>query len=80
VFGHSHQQFRRGGPNGADLVNPGSVGMPLDGDRSAAWATWDGDFRLRRTEYDYARAAAAFRAFDPDFGGFVADRIAKGSD
>jgi predicted phosphodiesterase len=39
VFGHSHQQFRRPGPNGTDLVNPGSVGMPLDGDVRAAWAT-----------------------------------------
>lgn len=80
VFGHSHQQFRRPGPNDTDLVNPGSVGMPLDGDRRAAWATWDGDFELRRAEYDYERAAAAFRAFDPEFGGFVADRIVKGSD
>ena len=58
VFGHSHQQFRRPGPNGTDLLNPGSVGMPLDGDVRAAWATWDGDFEFRRTEYDVARAAA----------------------
>ena len=35
VFGHSHQQFRRQGPNGTDLVNPGSVGMPL---QSSRWA------------------------------------------
>ena len=33
VFGHSHQQFRRPGPHGTDLLNPGSVGMPLDGDK-----------------------------------------------
>ena len=26
VFGHSHQQFRRPGPNGTELVNPGSAG------------------------------------------------------
>ena len=39
VFGHSHQQFRRPGPNGTDLLNPGSAGMPLDGDVRAAWAT-----------------------------------------
>jgi len=32
LFGHSHQQFRRSGPNGTLLVNPGSVGAPLDGD------------------------------------------------
>jgi predicted phosphodiesterase len=80
VFGHSHRQFRRPGPNGTDLVNPGSIGMPLDGDRRAGWATWDGDFELRRTEYDYERAAAAFRALGPDFGGFAADRIERGSD
>jgi predicted phosphodiesterase len=38
VFGHSHLQFRRPGPNGTELLNPGSVGMPLDGDTRAAWA------------------------------------------
>ena len=62
VFGHSHQQFRRPGPNGTHLVNPGSAGMPLDGDVRAAWATWDGDFEFRRTEYDVARAAAGYRS------------------
>ena len=33
VFGHSHQQFARPGPNGTTLVNPGSAGMPLDGSK-----------------------------------------------
>jgi diadenosine tetraphosphatase ApaH/serine/threonine PP2A family protein phosphatase len=80
VFGHSHQQFRRPGPNGNDLVNPGSVGMPLDGDVRAAWATWDGDFTFRRTEYDVERAAAAYRSMGGDFGEFAANRILKGSD
>jgi diadenosine tetraphosphatase ApaH/serine/threonine PP2A family protein phosphatase len=80
VFGHSHQQFRRAGPNGTDLVNPGSVGMPLDGDPRAAWATWEGDFAFRRVEYDVERAAAAFRALDAEAGPFFADRILRGSD
>ncbi len=80
VFGHSHQQFRRPGPNGTELVNPGSVGMPLDGDTRAAWATWDGDFEFRRTEYDVARAAAGYRSLGGDFGDFAAARIEKGSD
>ena len=80
VFGHSHQQFRRPGPHGTDLVNPGSVGMPLDGDARAAWATWDGDFEFRRTEYDVERAAAAYRSMGGDFGEFAARRILKGSD
>ena len=80
VFGHSHQQFRRPGPQSTDLVNPGSVGMPLDGDVRAAWATWDGDFTFRRTEYDVERAAAAYRSMGGDFGEFAANRILKGSD
>jgi diadenosine tetraphosphatase ApaH/serine/threonine PP2A family protein phosphatase len=80
VFGHSHQQFRRPGPNGIDLVNPGSAGMPLDGDVRAAWATWDGDFVFRRTEYDVEQAAAAWRSMGGDFGEFAAQRIIKGSD
>jgi len=80
VFGHSHLQFRRPGPNGTDLVNPGSAGMPLDGDRRAAWATRNRDFAFRRTEYDVERAAAANRAMGGDFGEFAAARIEKGSD
>jgi predicted phosphodiesterase len=80
VFGHSHLQFRRPGPNGTDLVNPGSVGMPLDGDVRSAWATWDGDFEFRRTEYDVARAAAGYLSMGGEFGEFAARRIEKGSD
>jgi diadenosine tetraphosphatase ApaH/serine/threonine PP2A family protein phosphatase len=80
VFGHSHQQFRRPGPRNTELVNPGSVGMPLDGDVRAAWAIWDGDFTFRRTEYDVERAAAAYRSLGGDFGEFAARRIERGSD
>jgi len=80
VFGHSHLQFRRPGPNDTDLLNPGSVGMPLDGDTRAAWATWDGDFTFRRTAYDVEPAAAAYRSMGGDFGEFAARRIEKGSD
>ena len=79
AFGHSHQQFRRPGPSGTDLVNPGSVGMPLDGDVRAAWATWDGDFGFRRTEYDIERAAAAYERM-PGGGQMFASRIRNGSD
>jgi predicted phosphodiesterase len=80
VFGHSHLQFRRPGPNGTTLVNPGSVGMPLDGDRRAAWALHDGDFEFRRSDYDVERAAAGYRSMGGDFGEFAAARIEKGSD
>jgi predicted phosphodiesterase len=80
VFGHSHQQFARPGPNGTSLVNPGSGGMPLDGDPRAAWATWDGNFTLRRVDYDTQKAADAFRAMGGEFGEFAAARIERGSD
>jgi predicted phosphodiesterase len=80
VFGHSHQQFARPGPNGTSLVNPGSAGMPLDGDPRAAWATWDGNFTFRRVDYDTQKAADAFRAMGGEFGEFTAARIEKGSD
>jgi diadenosine tetraphosphatase ApaH/serine/threonine PP2A family protein phosphatase len=66
LFGHSHVQFMRGGPDGTLLVNPGSVGMPVDGDARAAWALYDdGAFVLRRTEYDVERAVAQMRTFGP---------------
>jgi len=82
VFGHSHIQFRRDGPNGTHLLNPGSVGMPLDGDVRAAWAVRrdDGEFEFRRTEYDIERAAAAWRKLGGDFGNFAAQRIERGRD
>jgi diadenosine tetraphosphatase ApaH/serine/threonine PP2A family protein phosphatase len=64
LFGHSHQQFQRPGPSGTLLVNPGSVGAPLDGDTRAAWALYeDGAIALRRTAYDIERAAAKMRSY-----------------
>ena len=38
LFGHTHLPFRRSGVRGIELVNPGSVGMPFDGDPRAAYA------------------------------------------
>jgi diadenosine tetraphosphatase ApaH/serine/threonine PP2A family protein phosphatase len=63
VFGHSHLQFQRPGPGGINLVNPGSVGMPLDGDHRAAYAVEhdDGRVDLRRVEYDWRASAEAVR-------------------
>jgi predicted phosphodiesterase len=59
VFGHSHLQFRREA-SGRLLLNPGSVGMPLDGDRRAAYALWSGglELELRRVDYDADRYVA----------------------
>jgi len=63
VFGHTHLQFMRSGPGGIELVNPGSVGIPLDGDRRAAYAIVDDDgaVELRRVEYDWETAAREVR-------------------
>jgi diadenosine tetraphosphatase ApaH/serine/threonine PP2A family protein phosphatase len=82
VFGHSHLQFRRPGPNNTTLINPGSVGMPLDGDVRAAYALRhdDGEFEFRRVEYDIERAARAWEPMPGSFGTFAAQRIRKGSD
>ena len=63
VFGHTHVQFERTGPQGVHLVNPGSVGTPWDGDHDAAYAIVHDDRRveLRRAAYDWRAAAAAVR-------------------
>ncbi len=62
---HTHLQFQREGPGGIDLLNPGSVGIPLDGDRRAAYALVNDDddsIELRRVEYDWEAAAREVRA------------------
>jgi putative phosphoesterase len=62
VAGHIHIAFKREGPGGIELVNPGSVGMPWDGDHRAAYATIEADHvELRRVEYDWEAAVAAVR-------------------
>ena len=65
LFGHTHVQFRRPAATGdVELVNPGSVGMPLDGDPRAAYALIDPDdgaLELRRVAYDTAAAVAGLR-------------------
>jgi predicted phosphodiesterase len=63
VFGHTHLQFARVGPGGVELTNPGSVGIPLDGDHRAAWAVVHDDGRIehRRSAYDHPASAAAVR-------------------
>ena len=62
VFGHTHVQFQRTDSRGIELLNPGSVGMPWDGDHRAAYATIDGDLvEQRRVEYDWRASAQAVR-------------------
>lgn len=63
VFGHTHLQFTRQRSDGLELVNPGSVGMPMDGDTRAAYALVDdgGGIELRRVPYDHEGASIAMR-------------------
>jgi putative phosphoesterase len=58
VFGHTHLQFHRRAGS-IELLNPGSVGVPLDGDPRAGYALVapDGEVELRRVPYDHAASA-----------------------
>jgi predicted phosphodiesterase len=78
VFGHTHLPFRRiSAIGGIELVNPGSVGMPFDGDQRAGYALIHPDRRVehRRLPYDHAAAAAALRQRWP--GAAWAETVAR---
>jgi predicted phosphodiesterase len=83
VFGHYHVAFERAGAHGIELVAPGSVGMPLDGDHRAAWALMHDDGRIerRRVAYDHAASAARLRevADGAPWGEAIAARIERAS-
>jgi diadenosine tetraphosphatase ApaH/serine/threonine PP2A family protein phosphatase len=55
VFGHTHLPFERTAERGIELLNPGSVGMPFDGDPRAAYALLheNGAVERRRVAYDH---------------------------
>jgi predicted phosphodiesterase len=74
VFGHTHLPFvRTSVAGGVQLVNPGSVGMPLDGDHRAAYALLHEDGRIehRRVGYDHAAVPVALRERFGDADGWV---------
>ncbi len=77
LFGHTHLQFRRMAES-IELVNPGSVGMPLDGDHRAAYAVIHDDGRLehRRVAYDHVASAAKVRSLG-DWAEVIALRIER---
>jgi diadenosine tetraphosphatase ApaH/serine/threonine PP2A family protein phosphatase len=80
LFGHTHRAFRRPGPRGIELINPGSVGMPFDGDPRAAYLLVhdDGQLEHRRVEYDHHAAAAALRdRYGSAWAETVADRLER---
>lgn len=60
--GHTHRPFVRM-IGRLTVVNPGSLGMPVDGNSRACYAVWeDGDIRLKRIPYDIDRAVTRLRA------------------
>jgi predicted phosphodiesterase len=78
VGGHSHIQFQRSAEGGAEIVNPGSVGEPWDGDTRAAYATLDEEtdaISLHRVEYDVESAAAPLDAIGEEWATVTAQRL-----
>ncbi len=60
---HTHVQFDRR-VDGLRSLNPGSVGLPYEGEPGAFWALLGPDVELRRTAYDLAETIAAYRGTD----------------
>jgi len=65
---HTHTPFQTEWMNTV-VVNPGSVGKPLDGDPRAAYAVWeDAAVSLRRVEYDVEQTVRAYAALTLEEG------------
>jgi diadenosine tetraphosphatase ApaH/serine/threonine PP2A family protein phosphatase len=81
VVGHTHLQFRRTTEGGIDLINPGSVGLPFDGDTRAAYALLhpDGAVDLRRVTYDVEHAVAELRTRAEPWAAQLAITLANAS-
>jgi len=81
VVGHTHEQFHRRAAPGVAVLNPGSVGLPLDGDPRAAYALLDpgGRVELRRVGYPVEEAAGALRALGESWTATFEERLARAS-
>jgi predicted phosphodiesterase len=75
VAGHTHMQLDLL-IDGVRWVNPGSVGMPYEGEVAAFWAVLGPDVELRRTAFDRERSAEALLASGwPEAESFVAENV-----
>ena len=76
IFGHTHLPFFREAADGIELMNPGSVGLPFDGDQRASYVRIhdDGSIEHRRVPYDHQKSADKVRA-QSGWGETVARRI-----
>jgi predicted phosphodiesterase len=73
-LGHTHRPFvRRVGR--LTVVNPGSLGMPVDGNTRGCYAIWDdGEISLKRIRYDIERAVK--RLFESGLPSDIASKMA----
>jgi predicted phosphodiesterase len=73
VFGHTHLQFRRTSEEGPELVNPGSVGLPLDGVPEPAYAMVadDGTLTLHRVAHGRDAMLQGLQAVDTDWARWI---------
>jgi predicted phosphodiesterase len=61
-LGHTHRPFVKQ-VGRLTVVNPGSLGMPVDGDPRGCYAVWeDGEILLKRLSYDVERAVRRLRS------------------
>jgi predicted phosphodiesterase len=75
VAGHTHMQDDRT-VDGVRWINPGSVGMPYEGEVAAFWAILGPDVELRRTPFDVERSAEALLASGwPEARSFVDENV-----
>ena len=76
LCGHTHVPMRRQ-VGAIEVINPGSVGAPFDGDPDAAWALVDEDGAIhpRRTPYDVEAAIAAVLASGTPAAAIAARRL-----
>jgi predicted phosphodiesterase len=80
IFGHTHLPFQRiSAVGGTELVNPGSVGMPFDGDTRAAYALIHPDHTVehRRVEYDVSATVERLRSLGESWAETAARRVER---
>ena len=79
VYGHIHRPYIRSVAV-MTVVNTGSVGLPYDGDRRAAYLLFDGFApSIRRVEYDVDREIKALLSSRMPHADWVAQMLANAS-
>ena len=83
VFGHIHRPFVRNlhpAKGKLTIANTGSVGLPYDGDRRAAYLLIDnGSTKIRRVEYDVDREIRALSICALPFSDWIAKMLYSGT-